>query len=106
MMEGAKYCFDSIFRPEQLENLSKYFSKTAIKYAFALAASGLEGIKQLGSLGQQGFKMMRQMPLGTFVNTMMKNVGVGFEKVATNYMMSLKGAGTHLISSGLSNMLV
>ena len=45
MMEGAKYCFDSIFRPEQLENLSKYFSKTAITYAFALAASGLEGIK-------------------------------------------------------------
>jgi len=46
------------------------------------------------------------MPLGTFVKTMMKNVGVGFEKVATNYLMDVKGAGTQLISSGLSNLLV
>jgi hypothetical protein len=41
MMEGAKWCFDSIFRPEELENLGKYMSQTALKYAFALAASGL-----------------------------------------------------------------
>ena len=45
MEEGLKYCYDSIFRPEQLEDLSKYFTQTAIKYACALVASGLEGIK-------------------------------------------------------------
>ena len=45
MAEGLKYCYDSIFEPEQLEDLSKYFTQTAIKYACALVASGLEGIK-------------------------------------------------------------
>lgn len=41
MTEGARYCFDSIFRPEVLNDLKKYFTETAMRYAFALAASGL-----------------------------------------------------------------
>ena len=45
MMEGAKWCFDSIFSPEELDSLGKYFSQTAMNYAFSLATSGLEGIK-------------------------------------------------------------
>jgi hypothetical protein len=45
MIEGAKCCFESIFKPEKLNDLKKYFSQIAMNYAFALAASGLEGIK-------------------------------------------------------------
>lgn len=67
MLEGAKYCFDSIFRPEQLEDLNKYFTKTAMTYAFALASSGLEGIKELGTLSQKGLKMFNEMPIGKFM---------------------------------------
>lgn len=45
MIQGATCCYDSIFRPEQLEDLTEYFGEIAKSYAFSLAVSGLEGIK-------------------------------------------------------------
>lgn len=102
MMEGAKWCFDSIFRPEQLEDLGKYMSQTAIKYAFALAASGLEGIKQLGTLSRNGVGVMKQ-GLGTFVDKLITNSGIGFQKAYG--INSLGGVATHLISSGLTHLV-
>lgn len=38
-----------------------------MKYAFALATSGIEGIKELGTLSQKGFKMFQSMPIGKFL---------------------------------------
>jgi len=59
MMEGAKWCFDSIFKPERLRELGKYMSQTAIRHAFALAVYGLEGIRELGELSKNGVGVMR-----------------------------------------------
>ena len=41
MMEGAKYCFDSVFRSDLIDDLRGYFTETAINYSFSLATPGV-----------------------------------------------------------------
>jgi hypothetical protein len=44
MTEGVYCCFDSIFSPEKLDDLKKYFSPIVTNYVLSIYLSGFKGI--------------------------------------------------------------